>query len=275
MDILLDIILCGVMAVPISIMLGLLYMVLTANWRESRVRNKYLEKHGINLVNESVETLFSRRSTNIADGELSISAFLNEDEWKVIKNVYFDKTSNLLDFREVFVVESDFEYAKQLHQSTRHSITIRESLELLKQRDKTSTLSKNGKSELKALEKEYDDVRQHLTTWISFKNNRLVFNNEIILAEDELLETLKSKVNETRPKQLLLENTPTHPVLLEINEFLNSNELPNENVLELRQTMEEIQKKIQKEKQDAVSSHKILEAEAINTTAKQFFNIND
>lgn len=247
--------------------------------QNQKKKEKYLKKLGIEWDEKLKWEIFRFGSTDVEKRQICVLAFLSEDELRILNHkVIFPKTRDMVRTYECYVDEKDVSSAFELRKKVRFLMTLYQTIKEIKEREQFEALSKTGKETLKQYQKEAEDLEQALMKWIRIDGEQLTFSNEFFLSEDEHLNKLKEKVESARPgNEQVNESTPqkTHPVLLEMTEFLNLNELPDENVLELRQTMEEIQKKIQKEKQDAVSSQKILEAKALNTTAKQFFNIND
>lgn len=255
-----------------------IYQALEPTRKVKRKKN-YLKSLGIEWDEKLQWEIFNYSPTDVEKGQISVLAFLSEDELRILNHkVIFPKTLDMVGTYECYVVEKDVSSAFELRKKIRFLMTLYQTIKEMKEREQFEALSKSGKETLKQYQKEAEDLEQALMKWIRIDGEQLAFSNAFFLSEEEYLNKLKEKVESARLGNEPLNELPTpkiHPVLIEMTEFLDSNDLPDENVIELRQTMEKIQKQLKETEQEKVSSHAILEAKAINKTAKQFFNIND
>lgn len=255
-----------------------IYQALEPTRKVKRKKN-YLKSLGIEWDEKLQWEIFNYSPTDVEKRQISILAFLDEDEFRILNHkIIFPKAWNTIGSYECYVEEKDIDSAFELRKEIRFLMTLYQAIKEIKEREKFEALSEAGRETLNHYKKEAEDLEQALMKWIRIDGEQLTFSNAFFLSEDKYLNKLKEKVESARPGNEPLNELPTpkiHPVLIEMTEFLDSNDLPKENVIELRQTMEKIQKQLKETEQEKVSSHAILEAKAINKTAKQFFNIND
>lgn len=170
-------------------------------------------------------------------------------------------------------------YAKNL---TLYVDSLAESLDLLNEKANGKTLSDALEEKRRSLQKEYDESLEELLSIIRLRNlpnnlREMVFSNVVLMDEDELLDVIEAKTKKGKPVAKTAGSSAevvTSPALIELNEFLNENDLPNDVYKELQETMSQIESKLRKIKKDKEVESVRFEAQALNETAKKYHEIS-
>lgn len=157
---------------------------------------------------------------------------------------------------------------------------LNESVQLLKEKANGSGLTEAGESKKLTLENELEkrkeELKHHAPT-LSEGKGQMKFSKVAYLEESDLLDSIDKLVKEgedafktpVKPLQM-----PTSLPLLELNQFLNENELPEEVSQELQDTMRQIKEKLSDTNEAKEKEKVLLNAVVLNDSAKMYHNIS-
>lgn len=156
---------------------------------------------------------------------------------------------------------------------------LSESVQLLKQKAYSSGLTEAGESKKltleKELEKRQEELKHHAPS-LSKCKGQMKFSKVAFREESDLLDTIDKLVKEgedaleTPVNQLQM---PTSLPLLELNQFLNENQLPEDVSQELQNTMRQIKEKLSDTNEAKEREKVLLDAVVLNGSAKMYHNI--
>ncbi|WP_442637800.1 hypothetical protein [Rossellomorea marisflavi] len=156
---------------------------------------------------------------------------------------------------------------------------LSESVQLLKEKANSSGLTEAGESKKLILEKDLKKRQEELKHHVPSLNERkeqMKFSKVAFREESDLLDTIDNLVKEgedaleTPVNQLQM---PTSLPLLELNQFLNENELPEEVSQELKKTMRQIKEKLSATNEEKEREQVLLNAVVLNDSAKLYHDI--
>lgn len=109
---------------------------------------------------------------------------------------------------------------------------------------------------------------------------QLTFSKTALLPEEELLGLVDENIKEGKPvaQKLIYSKDGAYPVtspaLMDLNQFLNENELPDDVYTELQKTISEIETRLKEEREVDKEINIRLEAEIRTKTAKEYHQIS-
>lgn len=149
----------------------------------------------------------------------------------------------------------------------------------MKQKAYSSGLTEAGESKKltleKELEKRQEELKHHAPS-LSKCKGQMKFSKVAFREESDLLDTIDKLVKEgedaleTPVNQLQM---PTSLPLLELNQFLNENQLPEDVSQELQNTMRQIKEKLSDTNEAKEREKVLLDAVVLNGSAKMYHNI--
>lgn len=106
----------------------------------------------------------------------------------------------------------------------------------------------------------------------------LCFSNDAILTDEERLQMVDEKIKGAKPvvikPSIVSEEAPvTSLALVDINNFLNEHDLPEEVEEELKETMSIIKEKLQKQSEEHKEEKIRMDAQALNKAAKHYHQV--
>lgn len=168
-------------------------------------------------------------------------------------------------------------FAKHL---SNHIHKLKHSIETLKNKDEIVGISKKAQHTLNQLEEEKEASLKKLKAVVRFKEDSAQpeFSDLALIDESELIQEIEQGVLSEKPtiqRLALNEPTTTSPALLELNEFLLQNTVPQAISETLTDTMNQITHKLKQELETAKIEALTMEANALNRSAKQFHGIEE
>lgn len=182
---------------------------------------------------------------------------------------------------EFDVIESAV-YAKQL---VAYLHKIEDSLDMLGTKETMASASASVKAKWDNLCKEEEETLHELLRvtnceQISQLDYHLTFSKTALLPEEELLGLVDANLKEGKPvaQKLIYPKNGAYPVtspaLVDLNQFLNENELPDDVYHELQRTIQEIEARLRNETAEKADEEIRMEADILNQAAKQYHQIN-
>ena len=168
-------------------------------------------------------------------------------------------------------------FAKHL---SNHIDKLNNSIETLKSKKTLSGISTRAEDTLVKLEDERSDSLGKLKAVLRFKEGttKPEFSDLVLIDEDSLISDIENNILSNTPTLRRLtsnEPTTTSPALLELNEFLLHNSVPQAISETLTNTMNQITHKLKQELETAKVEALTMEANALNRSAKQFHGIEE
>lgn len=159
--------------------------------------------------------------------------------------------------------------------------TLEHSIEMLEEKSNGVSLSTKAKEKLDSMKLELESKNKELDLAVYFEglpknSKRIAFSKIVLKKEDEILEEIEKQLKATNPgfKQVVPQKLAnSSPALLELKEFLENHQLPEEYEQELRKTMEKIEEKLNDAKDEKEKERLLSEAMVLNDSAKMYHNI--
>lgn len=157
------------------------------------------------------------------------------------------------------------------------------SISLLENKEKSSGLTAEGKKRLNTLKKNKlkrnAELESHVEAWNGERKTQPKFSTVAYQDETELLKKIDQLVLEGESVFIAKRDIPivmnnTSPALIELDEFLKENRLPEKVTRELEDTMRKIQEKLIVQKQENDDELILMNAKALNQSAKTYHGLN-
>lgn len=213
-----------------------------------------------------------------------LAVFTNEEYLSLLKRLTGNGFKDLKSyggggFFEMDTLASAF-HVKQLLQ---YSNKLNESISILEEKESVSKLSVEALLKLNDMRLELSEVEMEINRYVYLKplsdsSKKVTFKKFAIMEEDDLMdivfENLKGGKPVIRKSNQFDESVVTSPALLEINDFLNENKLPDDVYQELQDTMNRIKTKLLNDQRQEVEKSLRRQAEVLNTSSKDYHKIS-
>lgn len=236
---------------------------------EKALDNIYLCHHSRDEEQVPFEVFFTRR-----DFQSLLSYLYPKEVWNEDNDGYYDSGVQTDSLESAVYVEELLLYLKKIQDSKR----------LVGNKINKADWSSEATSKWEMLNKEEREAKANIKAILYARpmgeNSDefiLSFSNEAMLSEEERLKLVDKNMKNAKPKKLSVlpknEVSITSPALMELNEFLNENQLPDEVEGELKETMRQIKEKLTWEADAKDVENVLLQANVLNTTAKGFHKL--
>lgn len=213
-----------------------------------------------------------------------LAVFTNEEYLSLLKRLTGDRFEHLKSygtggFFEMDTLASAF-HVKQLLQ---YSDKLNESISILEEKESVSKLSDEALLKLNSMRVEIWEIEMEKNRYVYLKplsdvSQKVTFKKFAIMEEEDLMdivfENLKGGKPVIRKANQFDESVVTSPALLEINDFLNENKLPEDVYQELQDTMNRIKTKLLNDQRQEVDESLRRQAEVLNTSSKDYHKIS-
>lgn len=237
---------------------------------EKALDNIYLCHHSKDKEQVPFEVFFTRR-----DFQLLLSYLYPNTVWDEHNDGYYDSGVQTNSLESAVYVEELLAYLKKIKDSKR----------LVGNKKNKANWSSKMTSKWEMLDKEEREAKANIKAILYVRpidiygdEFILSFSNEAMLSEEERLKLVDENMKNAKPTKLDVVSegkiSITSPALIELNEFLNENQLPEEVEEELTETMRQIKEKLTLEADAKDVENVLLQASVLNTTAKDFHKIS-
>lgn len=225
---------------------------------------------------------------NVSGDEIPYRAIFTKEEFHVVlKQTLKERYEKL----ESDGYEGDFSLgnlpvAQHVKRLAAYILDLQTSLSMLEEKEQGFGLSEKAiakktqiKQDILASEEEIGKYAylKFLKKQNGIISQQLSFHKFVAMEEEELLEMVDSKIGGGKPvfkSKVDKVNTPTSPALIELNDFLSENKLPDNVYGELQETIADIQKKLRDQKKKEVDEKVLTEAKVLNQTARQYHEMD-
>lgn len=252
---------------------------LVRSWREE------LERHNVqvstHVLEHALETVHGK-SEDVVPFEL---IFSDEDYQSLISRIFEMEEENSRQvangYKKHGIPKDNVASAIYVKQLLDYIKTLQESKRLIGSEHMKNKWSEEAREKWNMLEMEEEESEGMIRSIIRpmyLKGDlfKLSFSNEGILSEKERLMLVDKKLEGAKPHFSMGDSSSpvSSPALVEINEFLNKNELPQDVEKELKQTMTKIQEKLRVQTKHLEKENVIQNATLLNTAAKDFHELS-
>lgn len=246
---------------------------------------KELKELGENSDLEKLERIVS--SNNFQEGWVPWEVLFTREDFHYLLSYY--KPENVYSVTNdgykngAFTIDT-IETAVYVKNLVAHIKEIKKAKEMLN-KEFWSTGSETMREKWITLDKMESKTKHEISRAIYFKKFegtvfRLCFSKTAILPEEDLVEAVDEIIKKGMPvaktrSQLDKDSLQvTSPALVDLNQFLNQNELPDDVYTELQTTIRQIENRLRKEKESEAEADIRLEAEVRTKTAKEYHQIS-
>jgi len=252
---------------------------LVRSWREE------LERHNVHVSTKALEHALDTVQGKNEDNIPFELIFSGEDYQSLISRIFEteDSRNSSYGFKQSGIPKDNLATAIYVKKLLDYIKTIQESKRLIGSEYTKNKWSEEANEKWSMLDKEEEESEGIIRSiihprYLKEKWFKLSFSNEAILSEKERLLLVDKKLDGAKPRFSMnpdmLSLPVSSPALVEINEFLNEHELPQDLENELKETMTKIQKKLRVQTEKLEKENVIQNANLLNTAAKDFHELS-